>query len=531
VLITARNGTAAGVIALVLGASTAVVAAPARDSVLHRTSGAEPASLDPTLGSGTSAAPILADLVEGLVTRTPAIRPMPGAAESWTVSDDGLRYRFRLRAGLRWSDGRPLVADDFVWSYRRLLDPAMAAANASLFQILANAREITSGKQPVDSLGVAAPDPRTVEFRLAVPAPYFLQLLANTQAAPVPRHVIETLGRDWTRPGGFVSNGPYVLAGRIPQTSVRLTRNPNYREAKAVRVPEVVWYPTQDLGAAARRFRAGELDTVLNVGADELAWFRANQPAALHQAPIPATYQLVFNVTRPPFDDRRIRRALSLALDRETLTDRVLQTGARPTWSFVSPGTGGYRGLAVTEARRPLADRQREARELLVAAGYGPDRSLEVSLLFDTNEENRKIMVAVAGMWQAIGVRTTLTNVEQQALIRAFRTRDFQVGRTQTFALYYDAYAFLQQYASRSPANWAGWSDAAYDAGLEAANASADPRRRLALLATAEERLLAAQPLIPLFQYQGKVLVAPRVRGWWDGAIGTPPSRYLELAR
>lgn len=516
-------------IAAVLLALAVPAAAGGRDA-LHRTSGAEPPSLDPTLGSGTMAAPMLSDLVEGLVARTPAIRPMPGAAESWTVSDDGLTYTFRLRAGLRWSDGTPLAADDFVYSYRRLLDPATAAPSAGLFQMLAGAREITRKAQPPETLGVSAPDPRTVVFRLATPAPYLLQLLANTQAAPVPRHVIERVGRDWARPGSFVGNGPYLLAERVPQAYVRLTRNPQYREAAAVQVPEVYWYPTQDLGAASRRFRAGELDTVLNVSSDDLAWYRANQPEVLHLAPVPATYLLVLNVTRPPFDDVRVRRALSLAIDREALTDRILQTGARPTWAFVSPGTGGYTGPPMAAAGQPLPARQAEARALLAAAGFGPDRPLAVPLLYDSNEENRKLMVAVAAMWQAVGVQAAPTNTEFAAVLRAFRARDYGVARSQTFALYDDAYAFLQQFASASPTNWSGWADPGYDAELAAANATPDPAVRQARLAAAEARLLAAQPLIPLFQFGGKVLVAPRVRGWWDGALGTPPSRFLGLA-
>jgi oligopeptide transport system substrate-binding protein len=510
-----------------LAAAAALAAAP---GVLHRTSGAEPPSLDPTLGSGTMAAPMLSDMVEGLVARTPAIRPAPGVAERWDVSADGLTYTFRLREGLRWSDGTPLTADDFVYSYRRLLDPATAATTAGLFLMIENAREVTQKTKPPESLGVSAPDPRTVVFRLATPAPYFLQLLANTQAAPVPRHAIEKLGRDWTRAGSLVSNGPYVLAERVPQNYVRLTRNPNYWAAKEVKVPEVYWYPTQDMGAATRRFRAGELDTVLNVAPDDLDWIRANRPKALHTGPIHATYLLVFNVTRPPFDDRRLRRALSLAVDREALTDKVLQTGVRPTWTFVSPGVGGYPGLRVADAGRPLAERQAEARELLAAAGYGPDRPLSVPLLYDTNEENRKVMVALATMWQAVGVQASPTNVEFVAVLRAFRARDFAIARSSTFALYDDPYAFLQQYGGRAANNWAGWADAQFDAAVAEGNATLDERARFARLEAAERRLLDEQPVIPLYHYQGKVLVAERVRGWWDGAIGTPPSRWLRLA-
>jgi oligopeptide transport system substrate-binding protein len=287
------------------------------------------------------AAPMLSDMVEGLVGRGPSKKPEPASAESWTVSPDGLSWTFRLRPGLEWSDGTPLTAEDFVYSYRRLLDPASAASNAGLFLALRNARKIVQKQMPPDALGVRAPDPRTIVMELEYPVPYFLQILTNTQAVPVPRHVIEKLGRDWTRPGSLVSNGPYVLAERVPQSYVKLVKNPRYRDAAAVRIDEVFWHPTQDLGAAFRSFRAGEMDVVLNVAPDDLGWIRENQPEALHTGPIHATYLLVLNVARKPLDDVRVRRALSLAIDRDAIANQLLRTGVRPAWSFVSPGIGG----------------------------------------------------------------------------------------------------------------------------------------------------------------------------------------------
>ena len=507
-------------------ASAPLAAAP---SAIHRTAMAEPPSLDPTLGSAGPAAPVLSDIVEGLVARTPAIKPAPACAESWTTSADNRTWTFRLRPGLRWSDGTALTSEDFVYSYRRLLTPATAAQSAGLFFVIKNARAIATGGAAPETLGVTAPDPRTVVFELEFPAPYFAQLLANTQAAPVPRHVIEKLGRDWARPGTLVSNGPYQLAERVPQSYVKLVRNPNYHAASEVKIDEVHWYPTQDMGAALRRFRAGELDVVLNVAPDDLRWIRKNIPKALHTGPIHATYTVLFNTKRPPFDDARVRRALSLAVDREGIALRLLGTGVRPAASWVSPGIGGYPGVADKALAGKLAARQAEARRLLAEAGFGPGKPLQVPYLFDSQEENRKIAVALQGMWKAIGVETELVNAEFSAVLGKLRARDFAVVRSSTFSLYDDPFAFLNQLSARSPTNWTGWANPRYDALLGEANAAADEPTRFERFQEAERLLHTDEPLIAIYHYQSKLLLAPRVEGWWDGAIGTPPSRFLSL--
>lgn len=510
---------------LVLVAATAA-AAP---SSLHRAANAEAPSLDPSLGSSTIAAPIIADLVEGLVARTPALQPAPACAERWTVSDDGLTWTFRLRPGLRWSDGTPLTAEDFVYSYRRLLDPGTGAPSSGLFFVLRNARQIATRAAPPESLGVSAPDGRTVEFELEFPAPYFLQLLANTQAVPVPRHVIAKEGRDWARPGTMVSNGPYVLAERIPQSYTKLVRNGYYYAADEVGIDEIYWHPNPDMGTALRRFRAGELDVVLNVSPDDLGWVRENMPEALRGGPMHATYTLVFNTAKAPFDDARVRRALSLAIDRDAIAGQLLRSGVRPAWSWVSPGIGGYTGITVPEQDLPVAERQAEARSLLAAAGFSGRKPLTVPLIYDTQEENRKIMVAIAGMWQAIGVRTELDNQEFGAVLGRLRSRNFDVVRSSTFSLYDDPFAYLQQLAGGAPNNWSGYANPAYDELLVKANGSTDAGERLQLFMDAERLASADQPLIPIYHYHGKLLLSPRVRGWWDASIGTPPSRWLSV--
>ena len=454
---------------------------------------------------------------------------MPGSAESWEVSEDRRTWTFRLRPGLKWSDGTALTADDFVYSFRRLVTPDTRALGAGVFFFIENAAEIYAGKALPETLGVSAPDARTVQFRLKYPVPYLLSLLGNTQNGPVPRHVIEKYGNEWTRPGRMVTNGAYMLAERVPQNYLRLVKNPHFYAADTVKIDEVYWHPTQDLGTSLRRFRAGELDIVLNFPPEDIDWIRKNIPETLRVTPGLATYFLVFNLDRPPFDDARVRTALSLAIDREAITDRLLRTGVRPAWTFASPEFDNYGGITPPEQTMPLAERQAEARRLLAAAGFGPGKALQVPLVYDTQEENRKIMVAVASMWQAVGVQTVMSNVEFGALNRKVRTRDFDVARWAFFYAFNDAYSFLQVLVTKNPNNWPGYSNEDYDALLDRSNYIADPAERAAVLRQAETLMMADHPIIPIYFYVGRRLVSPRVKGWVDSPRGTPPTRYLWL--
>jgi oligopeptide transport system substrate-binding protein len=518
----------------VAAALALLIALPAQAApmILRQGTAADPPSLDPSVAAGTLAAPIVVDLVAGLVVRDAASHPEPGSAESWTVSDDGLTWTFRLRPNLAWSDGAPLTAEDFVYSFRRLMLPQTGSLLSGTFFFLKGGEAVFRGEAAPETLGVEAPDPRTVLIRLERPVPYFVQLLANLQVAPVPRHVIERHGRDWTRPENMVSNGAYRIAERVPQSYIKLVRNPEYFAAGSVRVDEVYWYPTQDLGTSLRRFRAGELDIVLNFPPDEIDWIRANIPDALRITPTLAAYFLVVNTRRPPFDDANVRRALSLAIDREAITGRLLRTGVKPAWSFATPEFEGYGGIRLAEQDQPLATRQAEARRLLARAGFGPTgRTLTVPLLYDTQEENRRIMVAIAAMWQAIGVKTELTNVEFGALNSRVRGRTYEVARWTYFAPFDDAYSFLQLLRSGNPNNWVGWSNAGYDTLLDRSDLVSEPAARAAMLREAETIMMKEQPVIPIYYYVGRRLVSPRVKDWYDTPRGMTPTRFLAVER
>jgi len=515
---------------LMLAVTLAAAGANA-DSVIRRGTAAEAPTLDPVIAAGTLAAPIINDLFEGLLGKDAALERTAGSAESWTISPDGLTYTFRLRPNLQWSDGAPLTASDFVYSFRRLVTPAVASPMAGQFYVLENARDIVTGKLPPEKLGVSAPDPRTVVLRLSAPAPWFLDLIGALVVAPVPQHVVEKYGSDWTRPDRMVTNGAYTLAERVPQTMTRLRKNPRYHAAAGVRTEVVEWYPTQDLGTSLRRFQAGELDQILNFPPDEIERLRREMPDALKITASLGVYYLAINLRKPQLADARARLALSLAIDREGLTEKLLRTGVKPAFTFVGSSFSDYAGVQLAEEAMPFPARQAEARRLLAAAGFGPGKPLTFEYVYDTNEENRKIAVALAAMWQAVGVQARPANVDFGQLNRQVRTRGFEVARWSYFASFDDPYALLQLYAGDNPNNYVSYQNPEYDRLLTESNAIADPKARFKVLEQAETILIRDAPIIPIFDYVRRYLVAPNVQGWVTSERGPTPSRFLTVDR
>lgn len=516
----------AGVVLTVLLSATA-----SAQSVLRRGTSADAPTLDPVVAAGTLSAPIINDLFEGLLGKDASLKLIPGSAESWTISPDGRTYTFRLRPDLRWSDGVPLTAEDFVYSYRRLVTPAVASPIAGQFYLMENARDIVAGRKPPETLGVSAPDPRTVVIRLSSRAPYFLDLVGNLNAVPTPRHVIEKYGKDWTRPERMVTNGAYTLAERIPQTMTKLRKNPRYHAAASVRMETVEWYPTQDLATSLRRFRAGELDQVLNFPPDEIDRLRKEMPDSLHIAPSQGVYFLEVNLRKPQFADARVRRALAMAVDRNGLVDKLLRTGVKPAFSLVGPDFSNYDGIRLPEESQTMAQRQAEARRLLAAAGFGPGKPLTFEYVYDTNEENRKIAVALAAMWQAIGVKAQPVNVDFGQLNRQIRTGAFDVARWSYFASFDDPIVLLQLFAGDNTNNYAGYRNAEYDRLLLESNVTVDPVARRKLLEQAETILMRDAPVIPIYDYVRRYLVAPGLQGWVTSGRGPTPSRFLFVKR
>ncbi|MES0872777.1 peptide ABC transporter substrate-binding protein [Sinimarinibacterium thermocellulolyticum] len=516
------------VLALVLSCPSAWATAT---EVLRIGNGPEPETLDPHRVEGVSAGNIVRDLFEGLTAVGDDGAPVPAAAESWSVGADGLRYRFRLRDDLRWSNGDPLVAADFVRGLRRSVAPSTGSHFARMLEPIRNAAAIIDGRLPADTLGVHAPDAQTLEIELEAPNPTLPALLAHPCAFPLHADNAAASTTAFARPGRLISNGAYRLADWVVQSHVALVRNEHYRDPAAIaRVHYVV---TEDIHAELQRFRAGELDITAEIPPLQAERIRRELPGALRVAPYLGVYYYGLNLTRPPFAGApQLRRALSMVIDRELLVQKVLHGLGLPAYGFVPPKTAGHVPQTPAWSAWPLARRIEEARRLYRQAGYGQDRPLQVEIRYNTHETHRRIATVVAAMWkQTLGVQTRLVNEEFKVFLHHRRLRrDTQVFRAAWMADFNDPMSFLGILHSAHGKNDSGWVDADFDAHLAVAAASVDGERRAEALAAAERRVLEDVPVIPLYVYVSKHLVAPRVRGWRDHPLDYHYSKDLTLA-
>jgi oligopeptide transport system substrate-binding protein len=501
-------------------------------AILRRGNGPEPDTLDPQLARTEGSFNILRDVFEGLTSIGPDGAPVPAAAESWTVTPDGLEYRFTLRDGLRWSNGDVLRAADFVAGMRRLVDPNTASPYAHFIDPVLNAGAIARGEARPGELGVSAPDDRTVLIRLAIPAPYLLGLVSQPGTFPVHGPSLAAHGAEYARPGKLVSNGAFVLADWVIGSHVVLRRNPHYWNNAATKLEEVHFVHVADVGTELRQYRAGQLDFTYGVPAPQFQWIKQNLPDELHIAPQLSVYYYGFNLTRPPFKDNpTLRRALSMAIDRDKLTTAVTGVGEAPAYGWVPRGVWNYTPQQFDYAGKPYAERLAEARRLYAQAGYSVDKPLQIELRYNSGDQHNRLAVAVAAMWkEALGVQTTLYAEEFRALLQSIQARkDTQVFRSSWVGDFNDAYTFAQLLQSGFGINLSGYSNPRYDALLADAVGQADPARRRALLEEAERVMLADHPVLPLYFYVNKHLVKPWVRGWTDNVMNVVYSKDLRL--
>lgn len=478
----------------------------------------EPATLDPQLATLPDEFFVLRALSEGLVVPNPKEGPpLPGVAESWTTSSDGLRWTFTLRADARWSNGDPLTAADFVYSIRRALTPTLGAAKAELFHVLKNAAAFHRGELvDFSAVGCAAPDARTLVLELAQPAPHLLALLASGPWLPVHRATIEAHGgiaaRDgtWTRPGNFVGNGPFVLREWRKDQHLLVTPNPHYHSAARVRVPGIRFQIYDNGDTEERAFRAGQVDVTMAVPAAKLESY---VPPVLRRVPLHETRYLAVNTTRPPLNDARVRRALALAVDRDALVTSVLRGGQKPALNFLPPGLGGYTGTP------RLAHDPVRARALLAEAGF-PDGKDFPRLEVAAWGVSPTVLEAVQQMWRReLGIETALVQREGRVHMASVIAGDFTLALMPAIPDYDDPAALSGELTTGVPGNFARWSDARFDGLVTQALRTTDPVGRTELYREAEDLLLAELPVIPLYFNTQNYLVAPRVRGWRQDAL------------
>lgn len=504
-----------------------------RAEILDRGLGSDVRDLDPQRGTGIDQQAVAAALFEGLVREDARdLHPVPGVAERWDVSDGGLRYVFHLRADARWSDGSPVTAEDFVASWRRILSPALGAENAGLLFVLKGAEPFhRAAGGDFSQVGARARDPHTLEVTLAHPTPYFLSLLCNMAWMPVPVKTIEAHGgfttreNDWAKPGTLVGDGPFVLRSWRPDQEIDVEKSPTYWDAPQVRLRAIHFFPMDSPDASERAFQAGQLHLIDALPPDRIGWYRRNDPRVLRLDPYLATYFYRINVRRPFLSDPRIRRALALAVDRHAICDRILQGAQQPAYALTPPGMEGYAADPV------LRTDFGEARRLLAQAGHPGGRGLPAfTLSFNSSELHRSIAEAVQETWRReLGVNVVLRNEENTTLLADEGLGTYDIVRSSWVADYPDPSAFLDIFRSDSGNNRTGWSSPAYDALLDRAAATPDPAERRALLRQAEDLLLTAAPLIPIYYYTHIFLIRPSVQGWYPTLLDHHPYQAVWL--
>jgi oligopeptide transport system substrate-binding protein len=499
--------------------------------VLVRGGGPDPDSLDPQKARGFEAQSVLRDLCEGLTTLDRDARVAPGVARSWSVSQDGRTYTFKLRPEARWSNGDPVVAEDFVAALQRLVEPATGSGYGEYVDVIANASDIVAGRKPARELGVAAPDAATLIITLKSPALYLPTLLSHPSTCPVHRATLAAHPAGFARAGVMPSNGAFVLAEWVQGSHILAVRNAHYWNDAGTHLDAVKYLLIPDENAELARYRGGELEVTFVVPRGQFDWIRANLADQLHVGPQMSTYYYGFNLRRAPFKDNpKLRRALSLVIDREKLTNLVLRVGERPAYGWVPPGIDDYTPQAFDYAKTPMAGRLREAQRLYGEAGYSKEKPAAFELRYNSGEVHTKVALAVASMWQeALGVEVKLTQVEFKSLLQDIDRGDVEVFRSSWVGDYNDAYTFAQYLKSDFGVNLPHYANPDYDALLAQAATELDPAKRRALLEQAEGVMLADTPLLPLYFYVSKHLVKPEVTGWYDNVMNVTYSKDLGL--
>ena len=489
----------------------------ASEQIVYRGNGEEPQTLDPHLAEGVPSAHILRDLFEGLTTESPDGDVIPGAAARWNISRDARTYTFYLRRDSEWSNGDPLLAEDFVYSLRRSANPETASTSAVMLLPIQNAREVLAGELPVEELGISLLDEFTLQITLTGPTPYFLGLLTHPATYPVNRRNVEQFGDRFSRPGNLVSNGAFVLKDWNPRASIELERNPRYREAGNTLVERVMYLPIEDLSAEITQFRSGALDWTNEVPNNQFKWLQKYYPDELVISPWMGSYFFGFNLATEPFvENPDLRAALILAVDRQIITDKVTQFGELPSFALVPPGIDGYVPFSPGYADWSQEVRNDEARRLYELAGYSREEPLRVEIRYNTSENHKKIALAVASMWkQTLGVNSTLVNEE----FRVFLQNRQQKAITQVFRVgwisdYNDPYSFLEMFRTGHGQNDYAYSNSTFDALLDEVGTERVRARRERLMFEAERVLLSDFVIVPIYTYVTKRLVDQHLRGW-----------------
>ena len=494
---------------------------------LVRSNGGEPESLDPALIESVNASEIGRDLFEGLTSTDHHGTVVPGVAESWKQVD-ATTWVFKLRRNAAWSNGQPVTAEDFVYSWRRFYDPktaSKAASNTAVYFL--NAVDVLAGKKPVAELGVRAVDRLTLEVRTAGPVPFLPAVLATGNLCPEPRAVVEKFGKDWTKPGNLVGNGAFVLKDWQVNSKVVVERSPTYWDAADVQLTRVTFLVVEDTNADLKLYQSGEEDLMLVLPAGAYATLKTQYPAEMHNGTLLGLRFYMLNIQDPALKDVRVRKALTMVLDRDILAAKVTADGQVPAYGLIVAGVAGASPARYEWAAWPMDKRVAEARRLLAEAGVKPGTHLKLS--YNNSDYHKRMAIFAGAEWKSkLGMETDIEGVEFKALIRKMHDGEFQLARYGWLAPYNDATVFLELVRCGADANVAHGCNPKVDQLLAQGNLSVDPVRRSELLTQAARLAMDDYPLIPLLQYSVPRLVKPWVGGY-DDANGMDRNRSKDF--
>lgn len=504
-----------------------------QNQTLYITVGAEPENIDPHVVTGVPEHHIITTMMEGLVSEDPKdLHPLPGVAESWTISPDGLVYTFKLRSNSRWTHGRRVVAQDFVDSFKRILTPSLGSKYAYMLFPMKNAEAYLNQKiSDFGEVGVRAHGEDELVILLREPVPYFLSLLNHYTWFPVPMDVISQYGdpylpgNKWTLPGNFSSNGPFKLVSWQQNDKLVVEKNADYWDAATTKLNQIVFRPMEKDTSAEAAFRTGQLHNIYNLPQDFISLYQKQFPEMLHMDPHLAVYFYRLNTTRKPLDDARVRRALAMSINRQELVDNVAKAGQPPALSMTPPNCAGYTSNASIEENLD------QARSLLAEAGYPDGQGFpEVELLYNTNEGHRNIAEAIQQMWSKnLNINVSLSNQEWKVYLDAQRNLDYDVTRAGWTGDYPDPNTFLDMWTSWSEQNQTGWHNDRYDELIKAAARELDREARYALFQQAEKILADEMPVVPIYFYTRVYALRPEVKGWYSNHLDHHPWKYLSL--
>jgi oligopeptide transport system substrate-binding protein len=497
--------------------------------------GSEPQDLDPQTVTGVTEHKIIMALFEGLASEDPKdLHPVPGLAESWDISEDGKIYTFRLRPNLKWSNGDPIVASEIIESFKRMLSPKLAAEYAYLvYNFVVGAKEYYEGKiTDFAQVGFKAPDERTLQVTLRNATPYLMKIIASHYAwTPVPVNVVKKFApldqkrTAWTRAGNLVGSGPFVLKEWLPNQRIVVTRNPNYWDAQTVKLDEIHFLPTEDLSTDERNFRTGQVHMTYDLPAAKIDTYRQNYPESLSITPYLGIYFYRCNVARPPLNDKRVRKALALSINRESIVKNVTRGGQQPAYAITYPGTAGY------FPRTKLEGTVEDAKRLLAEAGFPDGKGMPtIELLYNTHENHRALAEAVQQMWRTnLGVNITLLNQEWKVYLDMQHSKNYTMERAGWIADYVDPHVFLEIWETNNGNNDTNWSNAEYDRLLHAALAAKNDEERYELYQKMDAILVDELPIIPIYYYTRVKALSPKVKGYYPTLLDNHPYKYVYL--